>query len=104
MTKTLNVQDIYANQFLKQFTEIPANLIQPATSKYFDPKDVVLLITEIEAAGAYTITFKDESNQVPTRGGTGNTQYFLPILVKELVSVTGITRISGYYCKTKTFN
>ena len=100
MNKTLNLSDIGANQFHKQFTETPANILAN-TSKYFKTEDVVLLITEIEAAGAFTITFVDACDQAPVRAGTGYTQYYLPILCKQLKAVSGITKISGYFSSVK---
>lgn len=100
MTKTLNIADILAGQFHRQFTETPANIIAN-TSEYFKTDEVVFMITEIEAAGAFTITFTDACDQVPTRAGSGYTQYYLPIYCKELKAVTGVTKISGYYSRVK---
>ena len=100
MNKTLNLSDIGASQFHRQFTETPANILAN-TSEYFKTEDVVLLITEIEAAGAYTISFVDACDQLPTRAGRGYTQYYLPIYCKELKAVSGITKISGYYSRVK---
>jgi len=98
MNKTLNLSDIGASQYHRQFTETPANILAN-TSKYFKTEEVVLLITEVEAAGAYTLSFVDACDQLPTKAGSGHTQYYLPIYCKELKSATGITKISGYFSR-----
>lgn len=93
--------DIFKNQYERQFTETPAKILAN-TSEFFKTDEAVFCITEIEAGGAYTLVFINQNGHQQTRGGSGNTQYFLPIVVNSLISAAGVSKISGFWLDTKT--
>jgi hypothetical protein len=93
--------DIYKSQFERQFTETPAAILANNTP-FFKTDEAVFCITEIEAAAGFTLVFINQNGHLQTRGGSGNTQYYLPIVVNTLQSAAGVTRISGFWLDTKT--
>lgn len=101
--KNFPLIDIPNAQFRKQFTDTPANIIGN-TSAFFKTEKSVFFITEIEAGGAYTLDFININDNKQIRGGSGNTQYYLPVGVKTLNSTAGVTKISGFWLDTDQTN
>lgn len=85
-------QDLQRSSLENQFSVLPADTLFTETDKIF-------CITEIEAGGAFTLTYKTVKGVVYTRGGSGNTQYFNPICFQTLVGSAGITKLSGFWLK-----
>lgn len=88
------LQDIPRKQFENQFCLPPNHPI-------FNDKNKVFFICGIESTLNWSYDYISFRNELETRSGVGNFQYYIPVAIKELKNYTNIDKLYGFYLERK---